>query len=222
MDIIEESFQGLYDPSRWVYEAKLTYSGHFTGYNANIKLRGGRQLTISMSRAWKDVSREIKIGLIQTLLLKLLKSTARKADAKKTTQMDLYNHFMRSLHLSVEKTEQEPELCARFDILNDAYFNGMLDKSNLAWGDKTFRKLGHYDFGKDMIVLSSILRGQKDELIDYVLYHEMLHKKLKFRSSQGSTARSSYHTHEFKELEKRFPNAAQLEKELSRDRKSVV
>ncbi len=208
MHIIQESYTGLFGQSRWKYEPRLKYSGKFSGYNANIKL-AGNELTVSMSRAWKDVSREIKVGLIQHLLLKLFRPKSKMT----TMHIDLYNLFTKNLHLSVEKDNIDPELSSRFDIINNRFFNGMLDKPNLAWGEKTFRKLGHYEYGEDLIVISSLLRDAGQELIDYVLYHEMLHKKLKF---QSSGTRTRYHSAEFKRLEQRFPNAKQLEKELEK------
>jgi predicted SprT family Zn-dependent metalloprotease len=49
-------------------------------------------------------------------------------------------------------------------------------------------------------MISDVLK--KDMVfLEYVLYHEMLHKKIKFKKS-GS--RSYHHTKEFKELEAKF------------------
>lgn len=210
MDIIEESFRTLYPDRTYDFDGKIKYSGKFSAFNANVKLRG-KSLTFCMSRNWREVSTEIKSGLIQTLMLKLFS----KGDKQKvrTTNIDLYNMFLKNVHLSIAKNDVDPLLSERFDLLNEKYFNGMLDKPNLVWGEKTYRKLGSYEYGKDTIMISGILQSAKMELIDYVLYHEMLHKKLKFNNSG---IRSRYHTTEFKEMEGKFPNSKLLEEELAK------
>ena len=59
-----------------------------------------------------------------------------------------------------------------------------------------------------------ISEENRDELIDYVMYHEVLHKKLKFERKVAGL-RTRHHTREFKLLEKRFQNAEELERRLS-------
>lgn len=212
MDLVEESFRQLFPDKQWNYAAILNYSGRFSHYNANVKMIGNK-LEFGLSRKWRYVSKEMRIGLIQILLLKLLKPKAKPIKDYRTTNIDLYNMFMKNLHVAVAKDNIDPLLSERFDFLNEKYFNSMLDKPNLVFGKKTFRKLGSYEFGSDTIMLSSILRDAKQEIIDYVLYHEMLHKKLKFKHS---VQKSTYHTKDFKELEKKFPESKQLEKELGK------
>ena len=216
MNLIEESFRELFPKKVCTYDVKLKYSGRFSDYNANVKM-AGNSLEFSFSKKWRFVSKEIQMGLIQVLLLKLFKPKGKSLNEYKTTNIDLYNMFMKNLHLSVAKDNVDPLLSERFDILNKEYFNGMLDKPNLIWGEKTFRKLGSYEFGNDTISISSILHDARQEimqeLVDFVLYHEMLHKKLKFKHA---AQKSTYHTKEFKELEKKFPNSALLEKELQK------
>jgi len=50
------------------------------------------------------------------------------------------------------------------------------------------------------------------ELLDFVMYHEMLHKKHKFSISG---VKSRYHTKEFKEDEKKFGDVKLIEKKLT-------
>ena len=45
-----------------------------------------------------------------------------------------------------------------------------------------------------------------------MMYHEILHKKLKYESN--SLRKRRYHTKEFKELEAKFENSLQCEHEL--------
>jgi len=53
---------------------------------------------------------------------------------------------------------------------------------------------------------------EKSYLLDYVMYHEMLHKKIKFDHTKNS---KRYHTTEFRNMEKKFSNSEKCEKELS-------
>jgi hypothetical protein len=56
-------------------------------------------------------------------------------------------------------------------------------------------------------------------MMDYVMYHEMLHKKHKF-SSKGS--RIMHHTKEFRSSESAFPNSEIIEKRLRTLRPSAA
>jgi len=212
MDIIEEAYNALFPDKEWKYESRLKYSGKFSDYNANVKQRG-HELEFGLSREWRHVSKEIKIGLLQTLMLKLFRPKTGNKVLYKTTNIDLYNMFLKNLHVSVAKDDVDSFLSERFDLLNDEYFHGMLDKPNLVWGKASTRRLGSYEYGTDTILLSEVLREARQELLDYVLYHEMLHKKMKFKHSNQ---KSFYHTKDFKAKEKQFPNAKELEKDLSK------
>ena len=205
--IIEDAFSDLFpDKDVSQYSLSLTYSAKFSPYNGNVRRRGN-QIEFNFSHKWKHISREIQIGLAQHLLVKLFKVK------KKTTNMDIYSHFMKSIHIAAPKTHFDPLLKASFEKSNDTYFSGMMEMPNLEWGSESFAKLGQYAYGSDTITISTILRDAPQELLDYVMYHEMLHKKLKFTTSKSG--RTFHHPQEFKRLEALFPHAARLEKELS-------
>ena len=88
----------------------------------------------------------------------------------------------------------------------------MILKPNLQWGNESTSKLGSYEYGSDTITISTIFRNGEQELLDYVMYHEMLHKKFKFQNKNG---RSLHHSREFKKMESMFPNRDIMEKEIS-------
>ena len=211
MKLIEEAFQELF-PSRdfGSYEFKLKYTDKFKPYNANVRYRKAfaqHSMQFNLSKKWRNISREIQIGLIQGLMLKVFK------EKNNTTNMDLYDNFMRSLHISIPKTSTDPLLEESFNKLNEIYFFGMLERPNLAWHNSLSR-LGSYEYGSDTISISKVLLKDMDAL-EYVMYHEMLHKKFKFSSSNGRTC---HHSREFKEEERKFNNSGEMEKRL----KSVV
>ena len=160
-----------------------------------------------MSKKWKNVSEEIQSGLIQELLLKIFRLK------KKTTNIDLYNLFMKNVHISVPKTKTDAILEESFNKVNEKYFFGLLERPNLVWGNFSLRKLGHYEYGSDTISISRVFRNSDMDILDYVMYHEMLHKKHKF-NSKGM--RNFHHTKEFKSSEKKFENSSLMEEKISR------
>jgi hypothetical protein len=125
--------------------------------------------------------------------------------------MDLYENFIKNVHIAVPKTKSHPSLEESFNRVNKLFFAGMIDKPNLVLGKGT-RTLGNYDYGADTIAISEHLLKHID-LLDYVMYHEILHKKHKFKSKN---TRSFHHTRKFKKEEKSYPNAKELEEKLGR------
>ena len=134
-------------------------------------------------------------------------------DKKKTINIELYNLFIKNVHLAVPKTKTDKILEESFNSINEFYFNGMLDKPNLQWGNSSTRKLGSYEYGSDTITISTIFKNTKQELLDYVMYHEMLHKKFKFQNKNG---RNLHHSNEFKKMEDKFKNKNLMEEEISK------
>lgn len=205
--IIQEAFQELYPEKELKYNFSLKYSRRFNSYNANVKLYKNN-LVFNLSKEWKKISKEIQMGLIQELLIKILKNKT-----KKTMNMELYNLFMKNVHIAVPKTKTDEILEESFNRVNDTYFNGMLDKPNLQWGNEATSKLGCYEYGSDTITISGIFKNENPEFLDYVMYHEMLHKKFKFQNKNG---RNLHHSSEFKRMEAKFENRDLIEKEISK------
>ena len=205
--LIIEAFQELYPEKELNYSLSLKYTRRFKPYNANVK-KYGNNLIFNLSREWKKISKEIQIGLIQELMLKILKDKT-----KKTLNMELYNSFLKNVHIAIPKTKTDKILEASFERVNEAYFNGMTDKPNFQWGSDSISKLGSYEYGSDTITISSIFMDSNQELLDYVMYHEMLHKKFKFQSKNG---RNLHHGNEFKNMEARFNNRDFIEREIGK------
>lgn len=205
--LIKEAFQELYPDKELKYSISLKYSRKFKPYNANVK-RYGNNLVFSLSRNWKTISKEIQIGLIQELMVKILKDKT-----KKTMNMELYNSFLKNVHIAIPKTKTDEILEGSFNRVNDSYFNGMIDIPNLEWGNESTSKLGSYEYGSDTITISTIFKNEPLEFLDYVMYHEMLHKKFKFENKNG---RNLHHSNEFKKMEAKFENRDMIEKNISR------
>ncbi|MBN1644852.1 hypothetical protein JW851_02325 [Candidatus Woesearchaeota archaeon] len=207
MRLVEKAFKGLFSDMDFIYTDVVKYSGRFKGFNANVKLnRFTKTITFCLSRNWQGVDESIRIGLLQGLMLRLFKKKGR------TTNMDLYENFIKNIHIAVPKNKSNPVLEQSFNRINKLYFAGMVDKPNLRLGKNSIRTLGNYDYGTDTITISSVLLNHID-LLDYVMYHEILHKKHKFKFKNG---RSFHHTKTFKKNEKTYPNSKELEDKLSR------
>jgi hypothetical protein len=92
-----------------------------------------------------------------------------------------------------------------FDALNERYFGGQLGRPRLGWSRTTARALlGHYDPAHHAIIVSRVFDrpGVPRFLVEYLLYHEMLHIK---HPVTHRRARRCVHSADFRVEEKRFP-----------------
>ena len=95
-------------------------------------------------------------------------------------------------------------LNAAFDRVNAAYFSGQMHRPRLVWSrTRTTRKLGHYDQAQDSMMVSITLDapGVPDYVVDFVVYHELLHKSLGTKVVNG---RRRAHTSAFRKAERGF------------------
>ncbi|MFC1752914.1 hypothetical protein ACFL96_05905 [Thermoproteota archaeon] len=205
-NILEEAYELLFPTARAKREFKVTYSGRFKDFGAHIYMEGSF-LELKLSRKYYRISKEIQIGLAQELLCKLFK---RK---KNTMYIDIYNNFVKSLHLAIPKDKSHPVLEASFNRINYQYFLGLIERPNLVWGKMSKRTLGSYDYKTDTITVSRVFEKAEDRLLDYVMFHEALHKQRKFKISGSKTL---YHDGKFKRAEKVFQDAAQTEKDMNK------
>lgn len=200
--LIKKSFQGLYPEKDLNINANLKYSRAFKGYNANVKY-SERQMEFRLSNNWREVSDEIKIGLLQHLLNKVYNTNIS------TMNMDLYNIFLKKVPSVTPRTKSDPVLEDSFNRMNEEYFDGMLEMPNLEFAGKNFHTLGTYDFGTDTIRISALLL-KNTALMDFVMYHEMIHKHLKYQSRGNRTI---HHSREFRSWEKKY-KVPDIEKKL--------
>jgi len=218
MNIIEEAFQKLYPDREFNYSAKIKYTDRFNAYGANVKLYGN-EIEFGLSKKWRTVSREIRMGLLQELMLKLWKRKSLGGRGKpsdfNTTYIDLYNSFVKNVHIAIPKTKDDPVLSESFERVNDKYFYGIVEKPNLIWGSKSRTHLGSYDYKIDTLKMSSVFKDFDDdpELLDLVMYHELLHKSHKYKHNGGN---NRFHDKEFRRKEKAFDNYDEVDKRLKK------
>ena len=108
------------------------------------------------------------------------------------------------------------DLIALFDRLNVTYFSGLLARPHMAWSSRSWRRqFGSYDPGPNQIVLNRRMDrpGVPQFVVEYVLYHEMLHVKHPTRRS-GCGLIS--HSPEFRAEEKHYEHFHAARKFLDR------
>ncbi len=183
----------------------ISYSGKFKPYNALVR-KSGSLLEFSLSSEWCSVSNEIVLGLLESLSSRIMHIKGRNS-----VNIDLYNNFVRSIHVAFPKTERDLVLELCFNRVNEEYFNGLVEKPNLVW-HSSLKRLASYDYHTDTVSVSDVFKGRHD-VIEYLMYHELLHKKLKFTEGNGRTV---HHGGLFRRKEKEFTDSELLEREISR------
>ena len=102
-----------------------------------------------------------------------------------------------------------------FARVNAEYFDGRMPRPRLTWNRTlTRRKLGHYQPATDTVMISISLDHPRVPayILDYVMYHELLHKHLGIQAING---RRYAHTKAFKEEERKFSRFIEAEKFLA-------
>lgn len=98
--------------------------------------------------------------------------------------------------------------------VNAAYFGGQFSKPTLVWNRiLTASKFGHYQPSRDTVMLSVSLDDARVPayVVDFVMYHELLHKK---HGAMIVNGRRLSHSPAFREEERRFAQYNQAEDQL--------
>lgn len=210
MNLIQHSFQQLFPNKQFGYQPILKYNKKLGDFNANIRIQDNI-LQINMNYKWKPIDSEIKIGLIQTLLLKMFAKRYRCKN-KTSFNIELYNNFVKKIPLLTPKTKTHPTLENSFHRVNQNYFHELIDQPNLVWGTDSTTKLACYNFHNDTVTVSTIFKDAPQEVLDYLIYHELLHKKQKYRCKNN---RNYFHTKQFRQAENLFHNKNIVERQIN-------
>ena len=103
------------------------------------------------------------------------------------------------------------DLVQLFHQVNRKYFQGRIPPPRFTWSSRlTFRKFGHYQYDTDTVMLSASLDQPSVPayVLEYVMYHELLHKLLGYHEKSG---RRYAHTAAFIEKEAEFPRLEQAQ-----------
>jgi hypothetical protein len=150
---------------------------------------------------------------------------SKEGEARQTVRRFAESEEFAEVLLALDLTIDQPAETGRgryfdleevFERVNRAYFSGALARPHLTWNRTlTHRKLGHYQPATDTVLISITLDqpGIPSAVVDFVMYHELLHKKLGIPLING---RRWAHHPEFRRAEKRFLHYAEAQEFLKR------
>lgn len=181
----------------------VKYSGRFKGFNANATYTH-KEVIFKLSKDWLELSEDLRIGLIQSLAIKVFKKQGE------SFELDLYDKFVSNLPKYVKIDKRDDILEDSFNRINKKYFDNNLTRPNLVWGKDAFTKLGHYEHQSDTVLVSNIFKSDL-ELLDFIMFHELLHKKYGLQKTKSG--RAIHHSKEFLAEEKTYEDK-NIEKKL--------
>ena len=114
MQLIKEAFEKLYPNKAFNYSVKLKYTARFKPYNANVKYTKNN-LEFSLSKQWRHISKDIVIGLMQTLLLKVFNDKFKVLDIEDAVSwlISTYDGELQAKDLNLIKHRIESKLIER-------------------------------------------------------------------------------------------------------------
>ncbi len=184
----------------------------YVGINQTIRVRNGG-VYVRIAEVCRDMPIDVHRALAYVLVSKLFRRRVPKR------ARELYSNYISSPEMRERATASRRERGRKvitgtsgaiydleeiFADLNTKYFWGTLRKPKLTWSAKpTYRILGHFDAHHDTIVISRSLDSANVPrfVIEYLMYHEMLHV---FHPTVHHNGRRYNHTPEFRRDEERF------------------
>jgi predicted metal-dependent hydrolase len=222
LEIFEESY-GELRPGSSLPELKIDFFA-FANVNNTIRLRNGR-LLVRLSDLLEGAPDTVLRAIAHILLAKMYRRRIDRAQAARYRKYVGSHDIVRKAYLVRQMRGRKRLRPARghfydldsiFEELNTRFFHGLMARPRMSWSQtKTRRILGHYDPAHNAIVISRIFDhpAMPRYVLDYIVYHEMLHLKhpVKLRGS-----RRCVHSAEFQAEEKLFPQAAEANTFLKR------
>jgi predicted metal-dependent hydrolase len=196
----------------------------FTNVNNTIRLREGR-LLVRLSDLLEGSPEGILRAIAHILLAKMYRKPIDRGHAARYRKYIASHELVRKAHLVRQvrgsKRLRSPQgLCYDldriFEDLNRRFFHGLLARPRMSWSQtQTRRILGHYDPAHNAIIISRVFDHFQVPrcVVEYIVYHEMLHLKHPVRL-RGS--RRCVHSAEFQAEEKLFPQLAEANTFLRR------
>ena len=184
----------------------------YASLSSTIRLRRGR-VYARVSDILRHSPREVLYALACILVAKLYRLKAPKEQERAYRQYTLDPTVLdaseatrrsRGYKLTTSPRGKVYDLDEVFANLNARYFAGQLHRPVLSWSARpTRRVLGHHDHIHGAIIISRTLDNSRIPrfVVEYVLYHEMLHVKHPPRRDSGRTL---YHGRQFRDDERRF------------------
>jgi hypothetical protein len=217
-EFYREAFS-YYDPSRGDAEIDVSFYP-YVGINHTIRVREGK-IFVRIGEVCREMPLMPHKGLAFILVGKLMRKRLPKG------AREAYSAYIKSTEVRERAVDRKREhgrkvvttskgsvydLEEIFAAINKQYFSGSIQTPALTWSaNKTFRILGHHDATHDHITISRSLDAARVPryVVEYVLYHEMLHIHHPTKHVNG---RRYNHTAAFKRDERKFAYFVQAEK----------
>jgi len=185
----------------------------FAGLRSTVRVRNGA-LRARVSDLLEDAAPIILEALAEILLARMF----RRRPSREARECYLAYTFRPAVRARIDLARRERgtkrllpprgrhhNLEEIFHELNHRFFGNEIHPCRLGWSHQyASRVLGHYDSGHSAIIISRKLDSPAVPryLVEYVVYHEMLH--IKFPVERRGQRRI-VHSREFREAEKKFP-----------------
>jgi hypothetical protein len=195
-------------------DVQMSYSGVLW------RLRhSGERLHLTLHEGFSLASEAVLQALLQSALDRATPERRQLVDDFAASESFSGVEFeLESFVTSLERQTQgqHHDLDASFDRVNESYFQARMDRPELHWNARpTTSKMGHYQPLTDTIMLSISLDRSDvpDFVVDFVMYHELLHKKHGIHTVNG---RRMAHTPAFRADERQFQRYEEAERFLQR------
>ncbi|HSR51975.1 MAG TPA: M48 family peptidase [Acidobacteriota bacterium] len=184
----------------------------YANLHHTIRLRGETvyvRLSDILSKAPSDVLTSISLILLYKLMRRKPPAAHRRRYADYASRPDVRSRCrqVRRLrgrkHLTSEQGRHY-DLRALCEALNKRYFGGNIEIERISWSRRRNRRvLGHYDDAHNTIVIDRRLDHPRvpSYVVEFVIYHEMLHALLGERFHKG---RRWVHHADFRRAERAF------------------
>ena len=150
---------------------------------------------------------------VLSALMRVALGQAKDGDALRSIKTYAMSKDFINVRTTVEQTADtlsgdgkghHHDLTAAFQRVNRSYFGGAVDTPRLIWNRQpTTRKMGHYDITRDTVMISMSLDSANvpTYVVEFVVYHELLHKTMGTKVVNG---RRHSHTSAFRKAERAF------------------
>lgn len=197
----------------------------YVGINHTIRIRDAK-VYVRIAEIFRFAPLEIQRSLASILVSKILRKRVPRTDSEsyqafvKTDFVQtqaLENRRARGRKIVTTAKGEIYDLEEIFARLNRVYFQNSLPRPVLTWSArKTFQRLGHHDATHQTLVISRSLDDRKIPafVVEYVVYHEMLHIKHPTIHHNG---RRYNHTPAFRRDEEKFVYFTEADRWIERN-----
>ncbi|VVB67233.1 Uncharacterised protein [Candidatus Norongarragalina meridionalis] len=187
------------------------------GLGASVRLRSGNVFA-SVSDGYAVASRDVLVGLALSLLSKIYRrkiSSPYVDEYREFVSRESVSHLHDALRRGRGRKREENARGTAYDLMEimarvrteyAEIFTGIPSPSVVWSSHRGSRVLGFHDSAFSQIVINKTLDNPRvpEFVVEYVVYHELLHCKHRVLYQRGKSMRRTVHSGEFKDDEKKF------------------